>query len=81
MAAEQDNKAQSALTVDLHTQYMQVDVVKTMHKRKHIALLVTDKIVKRDTFNGTCKLNRKSTSSGSEFLRYVQEKVISNTHA
>ena len=34
---------------------MQVDVVKTMHKRKHITLLVADKIIKRDTFNGTCK--------------------------
>ena len=26
-----------------------------MHKRKHITLLVADKIVKRDTFNSTCK--------------------------
>ena len=34
---------------------MQVDIVKTTHKRKHITLLVADKIIKRDTFNGTYK--------------------------
>ena len=26
-----------------------------MHKRQHITLLIADKIVKRDTFNSTCK--------------------------
>jgi len=33
---------------------MQVDIVKTMHKRKHITLLVADKIVKRDTNMYVC---------------------------
>jgi len=48
---------------------MQVDIVKTMHKTQHITLLIADKIVKRDTFDSTCKTFNctKSTSSGSEF--------------
>ena len=37
---------------------MQVDIVKTMHKRKHITLLVADKIIKRDTFNGNLMTTR-----------------------
>jgi len=29
--------------------------VKTIHKRKHITLLIADNIIKWDTFNSTCK--------------------------
>ena len=63
---------------------MQVDIVKTMHKRQHITLLIPDKIVKRDTSVRVKLLTvRKPTSSGSEFhtLTIHSEKVISNTHA